>query len=849
MREVRTGVGRGVGRLAAVLLLLLTAQMLSARVPSARDTLTVGLQLEPPNLDPTSGAAAATDEVVSGTILEGLTTLDRAGVARPLLATGWQVSPDGLTYRFRLRPGVRFSDGTPFDAAVARASLLRAIAPGSANAQHDALAVIRAIEVTGPLALTIRLRRPDADLLRLLAYGDAAIVSPRNVAALATAPVGTGPFKLADWRRGDSITLVRNPGWWGGAPPLERVRFRFIADPTAAFAAVRAHDVDVYQDFPAPESIARLRRQPGLRVVTGPTQAEVILALNNARPPFDRLAVRRAIAMALDRRAIIDGAMDGFGTPIGSHFPPQDPAAIDLTGRIPHDPAAARAVLSRLPPVTLALPPPPYARRSGEIVAAQLRAAGLNVRIETIEWAQWLDRVYTRHQYDMTIVAHVEPYDYDLYARPDYYFGYRGHAAVAALLDRLKATADPGARRVILQAVQRRIADDAVNGFLFQMPRLSVQDAALADIWVDTPIRAMDLSTARFLGAAEVRARDRGGSHLPWGAILIGAAAALTIAAAIGLGARALVRRAGVLALTLLGASLIIFLLLQVAPGDPAQFMMGTEATPRAVAALHAELGLTGPAWARYLRWIGGLLTGDLGLSYTYRVPVAGLLAERMAVSLPLALLATLLSIAIALPIALAGARRPGGWADRIGMAAAQLGLALPSYWLALLLVLGVSVGLGWVGAGGFPGWGAGIAPALAALLLPAIALAVPQAAVIARVARAAIAREMDERYVLTARAKGVGEGRLLLRHVLPNAAPAILAVLGLQFPFLLAGSVIVENVFFLPGVGRLILQAITQRDLIVVQAAVMAMVATVVLTSFLVDLASVAIDPRLRRA
>ncbi|MEH3106333.1 MAG: ABC transporter substrate-binding protein [Sphingomonas fennica] len=829
----------------ALFALAMLAFATAASAAPGKGEVVVGLQLEPPNLDPTTGASAATDEVVSGTILEGLTTLDRAGQPRPLLAAGWQVSADGRTIRFRLRPGIVFADGTPLTAAVARASLLRAIAPGSTNAQAPALRVIERIAAPGPLDLILHLARPDADLPRTLAYGDAAIVAPGNVADLAVRPIGTGPFALGEWRRGDSLTLVRNPRYRGPPAASPRIRFRFLTDPVAAFAAVRAREVDVYPDFPAPEAMARLKALPGLTVTIGPTQAEVILALNNARPPFDSLPVRRAVAMAIDRRAIIDGAMAGYGTPIGSHFPPQDPDYVDLTGRYPHDPAAAQAVLSRLPPVTLALPPPPYARRAGEIVAAQLRAAGLSVRIEPLEWAQWLERVYGAHAFDMTIVAHVEPADYDIYARSDYYFGYDGHA-VARLIDALKQTRDPARRHALLAAIQRRIADDAVNGFLFQMPRLGVSDARLADLWADTPVRSLDLARVHFTGGGAGRAAATGaGATLPWGAIGLGAALLLAGAAAIGLGARALLRRAALLLVTLALGSVAIFLLVQVAPGDPAQVMMGTEATPAATAALARELGLEGAPYARYLRWAAGLLTGDLGISYTYRVAVAGLVAERLAVSVPLALLATALSLIVAIPAALAAALRPGGGADRLLAVAAPVGLAVPAYWLGILLILAFG---GTIGAGGFPGWQAGAGAALTALLLPAIALAVPQAAVLARVTRAALGRELGQRYMLTMRATGAGDARLLLDHALPNAAAPVLAVLGLQLPFLLAGAVIVESIFALPGLGRLILQAIAQRDLIVVQSAAMLMVAAAVAASFLADLAAAAIDPRVRR-
>jgi ABC-type dipeptide/oligopeptide/nickel transport system permease component len=275
--------------------------------------------------------------------------------------------------------------------------------------------------------------------------------------------------------------------------------------------------------------------------------------------------------------------------------------------------------------------------------------------------------------------------------------------------------------------------------------------------------------------------------------------------------------------------------------------MMGMQASPQAVAALRSELSLGGSAVGRYLGWIGGMAHADFGTSYAYRVPVIELIAPRLALSLPLACLAMLVSVLIGLPAAFLAALRPGGWLDRAIGAVTRLGVALPSFWLAMILLLVFAVRHPWFPASGFPGWQAGIGPALASLALPTLALALPQAALIARVARAALLAEQGRDYVRTARAKGLGRGRILWRHIAPNAAAPMLAVIGLQFPFLLAGSVIVENVFYLPGLGRLVVQAITARDLIVVQAVAMLMVAATVTASFLTDMAQALFDPRLR--
>ncbi|WP_223475414.1 ABC transporter permease [Oricola indica] len=307
-------------------------------------------------------------------------------------------------------------------------------------------------------------------------------------------------------------------------------------------------------------------------------------------------------------------------------------------------------------------------------------------------------------------------------------------------------------------------------------------------------------------------------------------------------------RRILIVLITLLAASVIVFAVLEIVPGDPARLMLGMNATEDAIAALRQQMGLDQPLIPRYFTWIGGLLTGDFGRSYTYSVPVIDLVRDRLVVSLPLALMALFLSTAIALPVGIFSAARRGTAADTGVMAATQLGIAIPNFWFALLLVYVFAVALRWVPAGGFPGWDAGLWTALSALLLPAIALALPQAAILARVTRSALLDVMSEDYIRTARAKGLPANAVLWRHALRNALIPVLTILGLQFSFLLAGTIIIENVFYLPGLGRLVFQAITQRDLIVVESVVVLLVATVVIVNFLVDLAYAWADPRLRR-
>ena len=303
------------------------------------------------------------------------------------------------------------------------------------------------------------------------------------------------------------------------------------------------------------------------------------------------------------------------------------------------------------------------------------------------------------------------------------------------------------------------------------------------------------------------------------------------------------------MALTLVVASVVIFWVLEILPGDPASFMLGVGAQEDTLAALRAQMGLDQPALVRYFKWVGGLLTGNLGISYTYDVPVSELILERIIVSLPLAILAILLSTAIAIPLGVVAASRHNKTPDWLIMSVSQLGIAIPNFWFAILLIIVFAVILRWLPAGGFVGWDAGLLPALTSLLLPTVALALPQSAILARVTRSAMLEVIQEDYMRTARAKGVSQNAALWKHALRNAMIPVVTIMGLQFSFLLAGTIIIENVFYLPGIGRLIFQAISQRDLIVVKDLVILLSAAVIIINFVVDVLYAVIDPRLRGA
>ncbi|UXH78700.1 ABC transporter substrate-binding protein [Roseateles amylovorans] len=467
--------------------------------PASQRPLVLGMTLEPPGLDPTTGAASAIAEVVLYNVLEPLTKVAQDGSALPLLATRWQVSADQRTWTFSLRRGVRFHNGEAFDAAAVKFSFERAGAEGSLNKDRRVFSNITAISAPDPLTVVLTLRLPEPELPALLAQAPAVIVEPKSAAGNAQTPVGTGPYRVAQWQRGASLTLVAWPGFREPASiRLPRVQFRFIGEPSAQVAALLAGDVDAFPRVAAARAMAQFKAQPQrFQVITASSRAKTILAINHQRAPLGDVRVRRAIAMALDRKAIIQASADGYGVPIGSYVTPDAPGYVDCTSINAYHPAAARALLQEAKAVgqslTLKLPPVPYARQGGELIAAQLGAIGLTIRIEHIEWAQWLSSVYGNKAYDLTLIAHVEPHDFGNFARAGYYWGYQ-NPEFNALYERMQASADPATRLALFAEAQRLVAQDAVAGFLYQPQWITVARANLRGLWTRTPLFANDLS-------------------------------------------------------------------------------------------------------------------------------------------------------------------------------------------------------------------------------------------------------------------------------------------------------------------------------------------------------------------
>lgn len=486
---------------------VLTAGLLAvASVSSAwaaRTDLVLGVALEPPHLDPTAGAAAAIDEVVYANVFEGLTRIGASGEVLPALAESWTVSEDGKTYTFKLHSGVKFHDGTPFSADDVKFSLDRAHAENSTNAQKGLFAAIDAVEAVDPGTVKITLKNPQGSFLYNLGWGDAVIVSPKTAETNKENPVGTGPFKFGAWAKGSSITIVKNPDYWGAPVSLDKAEFRIIPDAAAAIPALLSGDVQAFPNATVGDALAQVEADPRFKVVIGATEGETILATNNKKSPFDNLKVRQAIAHTIDRKAIIDGASSGLGTPIGSHFSPANKAYVDLTGTYPRDIAKAKELLKEAGfengfKATLKLPPVPYARDGGQIIASQLREIGIELEIIPVEWADWLDQVFTKKDYDLTIVSHTEPNDIDIYSRKDYYFNY-DNPAFDKVIEELNLTADEAKRTELYKQAQKILADDAVNGFLFELPKIGIWDAKLQGIWENSPIQANDLTAVKWV--------------------------------------------------------------------------------------------------------------------------------------------------------------------------------------------------------------------------------------------------------------------------------------------------------------------------------------------------------------
>ena len=478
--------------------LALTPLALPAWAQSSKTAMTLGIVLEPTGLDPTANASSSIGEITLYNIYETLTKINQDGSVSPLLAESWEVSPDLKTYTFKLRRGVQFHNGEPFNAHTVKFAFDRAAGEKSTNKDKRTFAAL-STQVVDEYTVVLLNKEVDPDFLFLMGQATAIITEPKSADTNATKPVGTGPYVLAGWNKGASITLSQYPAHrQAAAIKLKRATFKFISDPAAQTAALLSGDLDVFVRVPAYRSLAQFKANPRFQVIVSGSRAKTILAMNNARKPLDDVRVRRAISAAVDRKAVIEGAVDGFGVPIGSHYVPGAPGYVDTTGVNPFNIDKAKALLKEAGvttplELTLTLPPPPYARQGGEVIAAQLAKIGINAKIQNVEWAQWLSGTYGNKNYDLTIVSHVEPFDLGNYAKADYYWGYQS-AKFNDLYSRIKTAPRPADRAKLLADAQRLLADDAANVFLFQPQWITIAHKNVRGLWRDMPVFVNDLS-------------------------------------------------------------------------------------------------------------------------------------------------------------------------------------------------------------------------------------------------------------------------------------------------------------------------------------------------------------------
>lgn len=479
-------------------LALLLAGPLPALAEPGQRSVAINISLEPDSLDPTMAPAASIGQVVHYNVFEGLVKIEESGATTPLLAESWSKDPDGKAYTFRLRKGVRFHDGTPFDASVVKFSFERAKAPGSTNKARKALFDnIASIDTPDPRTVILVLNRPDASLLFRLGESTAVILHPDSASLAATRPVGTGPYRFEQWAKGKSITLVKADTYRQPAQVrIDKVTFRFIHDPAAQAAAVQAGDIDMFFNF-ATHSVSRFLGDSRYQVLIGSSSGKGMLAINHRRKPLDDVRVRRAITHAIDREAFIRDVLEGRGKAIGSHFSPTDAGYVHLAGMYPYDPERARALLReagvKTPlELTLTIPPTPYARAGGPAVAADLAKVGIVVKLEPVEWSQWLNGAF-KGQFDLTLINHVEPLDYQIYTDPQYYFGYDSKA-FRDLVERHAASGNARERQMLLAEMQRHLAQDAVNAWIFAPQIGTVARKGLRGVWMNYPIFVHDVA-------------------------------------------------------------------------------------------------------------------------------------------------------------------------------------------------------------------------------------------------------------------------------------------------------------------------------------------------------------------
>lgn len=466
--------------------------------PQAGGSAVVSIVAEPPGWDPTVSTSQEIARVTYHNVYEGLVRIDRNGDIVPALAASWETSEDGLTWTFTLQEGVTFHNGDPLTPKDVVAALGRAADPDSGHTHPEYYGAIESVTSEGS-NIVITLSQPAASLLYNLARPDSIIYQAGTEGTQASEPVGTGPFRFAEWLEGSEVRLEKYPDYYGTPAYLDSVTFRIIEDTNAQLAALQAGDIDMVGVALSPENALQLEGSADIKVTEGSSTTEITMALNNTREPLNDPLVRQAITHAIDKNAIVEGAMFGYGTVIGTHASPIEPYYENLEP-YPYDPEAARSLLAEAGypdglTLDFELPPYPYEKRAGEVIAQQLSEVGITVNLTNVEWTTWLERIFTAGDYDMTIIGHSEPRDIGVYGNPDYYYHYDS-PEVQGFLAEIEKTADEAAQMALYKKIEETIAQDAVNVWVFSPPYLVAAQSDLYGYWQDQPTVAIDMTEA-----------------------------------------------------------------------------------------------------------------------------------------------------------------------------------------------------------------------------------------------------------------------------------------------------------------------------------------------------------------
>jgi peptide/nickel transport system substrate-binding protein len=469
----------------------LALSLIASPAAASPQNLVIQVTTEPPGLDLTATPASATAAVVFYNVQEGLVKIDRHGKIVPGLAERWHTA-DNKNYTFFLKRGVRFHNGRELRAADVKFVIDRARNPETKHPYPGYYEAISDIIVRDDYTITVTLKSTTANFLLNMARQGSVVYPREAVDTLKSEPIGTGPFKLAEWVRGDRIVLVKNPDYHvKGLPKLDRVTYRFIPDPNAALAALKAGDIDASFGI-GPEHVPELQKDPRFHVIIGETTNDVILAMNNSRKPYTDERVRRAITHGISKPEVVKGAMFGLGRVIGTNVDRLNPYFVDMAGAMPYDAARAKKLLAEagypngFETVLKVAPQYVYTVRTGEVLADQLRKIGVKVKIEQIEWSQWLSRVWKEAEYDLTIIGHAESWDIANYANPKYYFRYDS-ADFQKLFKESEVAVDDKARRELYVKMQKKLVEDAPVVWLYTHPRLAVTKKGIQGLWKDLP--------------------------------------------------------------------------------------------------------------------------------------------------------------------------------------------------------------------------------------------------------------------------------------------------------------------------------------------------------------------------